>query len=543
MPAPVSDAVWLERFKAKHEDRYNYLEITKTSPRMVRYLCPEHGEQLQNAHQHVASCGCVLCGRANQGKRPDPWESVLSRCRQTHGDKYQYRGYTQIAAKFEVLCETHGWFSQEVFNHLKGHGCQKCAGKIRGDVARQTSKQIATRGQETHSSRYTYLEDSILGTRPKMQITCPDHGIFEQSAGKHLAGQGCPKCSAEGRGSDLRLTKDEFVRAANKVHRNKYQYGEFTKTAADCEIICTEHGLFTQWANNHLKGSGCPKCSSKVSSAQLEITSFINKLGFETQDDFIYDIKTSKREVDILVPSKNLAIEYNGVWWHCSKYKEIRDHQQKQLELEALGIRCIQIFSDEWQTRRLQVKSLLRQALGVQEDKVYARKTKIVKVSLSDAIAFHDKHHIQGSTHGIHWGLEYEGQLVMVMTFKVKDGGWDLARLCSSVQVVGGASKLFKHFVKEVQATCVVSFSDIRLFSGKVYETLGFVKDAVLPPSYTYTSSGTNRREHKFNFRHKNLASKFPDTYDPNLSEKENTEKAGYYRVYDCGLIRWRWEA
>lgn len=60
-----------------------------------------------------------------------------------------------------------------------------------------------------------------------------------------------------------RLTKEEFVERAEKVHGNKYDYSktEYVNARTKVCIICPEHGEFEQKPDHHLAGRGCPVCA------------------------------------------------------------------------------------------------------------------------------------------------------------------------------------------------------------------------------------------------------------------------------------------
>ena len=75
--------------------------------------------------------------------------------------------------------------------------------------------------------------------------------------------------------------------------------------------------------------------------------------------------------------------------------------------------------------------------------------------------------------------------------------------------VVGGASKLFKHFLKQHNPQEVVSFSMNHLFNGTMYQKLGFSLDKVLPIDYTYVYANPDKRLHKSGFQKSRLADRF----------------------------------
>jgi very-short-patch-repair endonuclease len=52
-------------------------------------------------------------------------------------------------------------------------------------------------------------------------------------------------------------------------------------------------------------------------------------------------------ELDIYIPKKKIAIEFNGLYWHSSERKEKDYHYQKYKKCKEKGIKLIQIFEDD----------------------------------------------------------------------------------------------------------------------------------------------------------------------------------------------------
>ena len=111
-------------------------------------------------------------------------------------------------------------------------------------------------------------------------------------------------------------------------------------------------------------------------------------------------------------------------------------------------------------------------------------------------------------------------------------------RFCTKLGhvVQGGASKLFSAFVKEVLPKKVVTYADRRLFTGKVYEKLGFTFDGYTLPGYHYIINGI--RKNRFNYRKKQLIA---EGFDSNKTEKQIMKDAGALRIFDCGNLRYVW--
>jgi hypothetical protein len=264
------------------------------------------------------------------------------------------------------------------------------------------------------------------------------------------------------------------------------------------------------------------------------------------------DIKTNDRtllgnkELDILIPIRNVAIEFDGLFWHNDTLLDKNYHLQKTELAKQNNIKLIHVFEDEWTHKQDIVKSRIRYILGLANVKVYARKCEIRLVSTEEERMFLNSNHIQGyAPSSVKLGLFHKDELISLMTFskpnlakgqRKEDNTWELLRFCSKLNtnVVGGAGKLFKHFVKHYTPTKILSFSDKRWGSGSVYPTLGFDYKGDTKPNYWYVDAGKVIRIHRFSLRKNNKD-------DANLTEYENRKKQGFLRIWDCGSSKWVW--
>lgn len=277
----------------------------------------------------------------------------------------------------------------------------------------------------------------------------------------------------------------------------------------------------------------------KHSSGEKEILDFVTSLlpGNEIIPNTFSVI--FPKELDIYIPSQNLAIEYCGLYWHSEQMgKDKWYHRSKWERCNEQGIQLITVFEDEWMSRQEQVKSKLKSLLNIDDrGNIFARKCDIVEVSTLTKQRFFDTNHIQGDGPGsINIGLEYRGELVACMSFiKQKDQHY-LNRYATSKRVVGGFSKLLKHFKRVYEWRTLISFADLRWSAGRLYETNGWTLDKVIPPDYCYVVR--NKRFHKFTYRRKYLPVKLTN-FDPELSERENCDANGVFRLWDCGKMRY----
>ena len=128
---------------------------------------------------------------------------------------------------------------------------------------RLTQNEYIARANIVHNNYYDYSKTIFTTVNNKLEITCPKHGSFWQNAANHLNGNKCKKCSMEQRSAARTKTTEEFIKAANKLHSNKYSYQKtiYTKSSNKVIITCPIHGDFVQIANLHSRGAGCPDCA------------------------------------------------------------------------------------------------------------------------------------------------------------------------------------------------------------------------------------------------------------------------------------------
>ena len=258
------------------------------------------------------------------------------------------------------------------------------------------------------------------------------------------------------------------------------------------------------------------------------------------------------KELDIYVPSKKLAIEYNGLHWHSERFgKGNNYHLDKLNNCIKQGIKLIQIFEDEWILKKDICKSKILQICGLNMNpKVYGRKCVIKEIwNKEDAYAFLDKNHIQGkSGFSIGLGAYYEDRLIAVMTFiNVGANKFELNRFASDIRYlcIGVGGKLFKHFLRNYDPIEIKSFADRRWTvdeENNIYIQLGFEFCGYTKPSYTYYNHKLNKLErvHKFNYRKQILHKKYglPLT----MTESEMANELGSVKIWDCGLIKYVWK-
>lgn len=209
------------------------------------------------------------------------------------------------------------------------------------------------------------------------------------------------------------------------------------------------------------------------------------------------------KEIDIYIPEYNLGIEANDVNTHNStkccyrggRPKSKSYHYYKSLRCEEKGMRLIHIWDYEWyeEKKRPILESIILGACN-RAKPIYARKCKVVVKSSKEVKEFFEKNNIAGHRGGkFAICLEYEGEIVMsyIMGSAFFGKGkyeWEVIRGATKLgyRVIGGASKIWKYFIRNYNPKSCVYYVDYNYFNGNSVPKLGFKYVGVRPTVKNY---------------------------------------------------------
>lgn len=124
------NSYFINRSVDVHGLRYDYTKSKYINRnKNVEIICRIHGIFLQTPFNHYAGKGCSECKNIESGDRcRKPFHKFVEDATRTHGDKYLYieSTYTIASKKMNIICKTHGVFSQTPNKHLMGQGCKTC---------------------------------------------------------------------------------------------------------------------------------------------------------------------------------------------------------------------------------------------------------------------------------------------------------------------------------------------------------------------------------------------------------------------------------
>ena len=522
----ISSNEYINKLKKQYPySPYGFESIVyKNNHTPIQLRCPIHGlfsTLPSSLTKHLTEC--PICKKKRLSDiQSKTTEQFIKEAKITHGNKYNYSKTQYVNAKTKVciICPKHGEFWQYPNTHLNSKGCPKCSNERLWDNRKDktTKDGFIQKAREIHGNKYDYSKIEYINTSTKVCIICPEHGEFWQTPSAHLSGQGCPKCGKHHLSILFRDTIDEFVKKANIIHNKRYDYSkvEYIRGNDKVCIICPEHGEFWQTPNSHLQYHGCPKCAvgKNTSSEENEISEYIEGL---IDDNIILNSRDiiSPNELDIYVPSRNVAFEYDGLYWHSDKFVARDYHLSKTEKTITKGIKLIHIFEDEWLYKKDIVKSMINKELGC--SKIIDASNcdvKIIKNNVTET--FINNNSIQYYVPcDFNMGLYYRDELLSTISFKNDkvNGHYLLQNFCDKkyFTVRKGIIKLINEFINMMKPKEIITYIDRRWDNSDVFYEIGFKHIESLAPTCHYIIN--NKRTTEINNN--------PDSK----------------RLYDCGSL------
>ncbi len=477
-------------------------------------------------------------------------------------------------------------------------------------MKRLTTEAFIKAARLTHGSRYDYRSSVYTTAHAKLSIVCRKHGEFTQAAQSHLKGSGCPACGLQSnieknsKPRGLRKTSLDFVQEATKVWGRTFSYDNsvYIGAKAPIEVRCKKHGAFWTTPNNHLNGSGCPKCRGygfsnqevrdqvnaalpeykvlkvdggrfvtlmceqhgpftrnrrnlvllkqgcpkcsqheATSALENQVLAWVRKHTSVIQGD---RHKLDGQEIDILCDKESLGIEINGRYWHSEKFKSSDYHYKKALKAKRKNLSLLQLWDHEVQDKGAICRSLIKARLGILT-RWYARKLEIRVLTSQQATQWFSINHLQGAANArVTYGLFNGDACLCAMSFskaRFNSCQWEIIRFANALNttVVGGASRIWCKFLEEHKPDSVVSYADLRISQGDLYKQLGFTLHHRSAPNYVWWKAKNILPRYQTQ-KHK-LAKLLGSRFAASLSERENMQRAGWLRVFDAGNLVYTW--
>lgn len=249
-----------------------------------------------------------------------------------------------------------------------------------------------------------------------------------------------------------------------------------------------------------------------------------------------YDFKVCNTLIEI-----NPFATHNSTWGiygqaGIDKYY----HYNKTMLAKENGYNCVNVWDWDDQNKIIQLLS--------KRERIYARNCVVKEISKIDCDNYLNSYHLQNTCNGqtIRLGLYHSDELVFVMTFGKprynRTYEYELIRLCSHKQVIGGAEKLFSYFIQKYAPSSVLSYCDNSKFTGNVYTNLNFKLISSGQPTKHWYNSKTKQHITDNLLRQRGFDQLFNTHYGKGTSNEELMRTYNFVEIYDCGQSTYIYE-
>ena len=224
------------------------------------------------------------------------------------------------------ICINGHSFNATIANRVNGKGCPYCAGQKvwKGDNDLATVNPDLA--QEWHPDKNVPLkpQDVTANSGQKVWWQCKKGHEWQAAIGNRNQGSRCPYCAGKKvkKGdNDLQTLNPTLASEWNYEKNGGLKPESFTaRSNKKVWWKCSKGHEWQAVIANRNNGDGCPVCNAErhTSFPEYAIVYYLRRYGLEA----IHLYKARGYELDVYIPSKRIAIEYDGYLWHKNKTKQ-----------------------------------------------------------------------------------------------------------------------------------------------------------------------------------------------------------------------------
>ena len=336
-------------------------DIAARSNKKYFWLCEKGHAYDATADKRVCGNSCPFCANKrillgfNDLKSQCP--DLLEEWDYENNDKQPEEFIFSSRKKVSWICKTCGnkWVTS--IDHRTGNkktGCPECAKRIRGEAKHKYA--LENNGSITNPLLLKEWDYNKNCKNPEEYTPCSNESVFwicskcgyeyKAKISNRENGRGCACCAnlvvVKGV-NDLatthpHLAKEWHPSKNGDLTPEKVTYGKGKKVW----WVCPEGHEYPATILHRSHGTNCPICNSgrQTSFAEQAVYFYIKKL-FSDAISRYTDIFKNGMELDIYIPSRKLAIEYDGEAWHKPE-KAVREKEKYRICKEN-GIKLLRL--------------------------------------------------------------------------------------------------------------------------------------------------------------------------------------------------------
>ena len=379
----------------------------------------------------------------------------------------------------------------------KGTGCPDCAGYYSAEE-RYIGDELATQWHPTKNGQLLPTDVSKGSDRLVWWLGPCTHEWEATVGSRALLGRNCPYCAGNkvligfnDFASQQPVLLEEFHPTLNEdLKPTGFTSGSGRLVWWLCKTCSHE---WEATVGSRVYGNGCPQCAARkhnfISQPEKDLYDFITGLGFTVkQSDRSVLKNVSARELDLFVPERMFAVEFNGLYWHSELAgKGSEYHRSKFVAARAAGVELLQVWEDDWINRRAAVLHTIASRLGAVQSAASGELTPI-ELTQTQAGEFLDAYSIQGPVSAdVFYGLQdAAGVMQAVLALDVDTHSTEVVRFAARGNVESGFAELLTHAVETLKLDTVTAVVDNAVDDAGMFEAFGFIKAGdIAPASYS----------------------------------------------------------
>jgi hypothetical protein len=177
----LTQSEFIDRCRKKHNDKFDYSKVLfKNVREKIIIVCPNHGDILIDAGNHLYRNGCDKCAR-DKHKLTQLTKERVDNLKKVHSDKYSYEDLSVDSGFINITCKDHGLFTQYLYFHEYGHGCPECNSSSRGE---DKIKSILEKNKICFHRNYQF-DDCVRTKKLRFDFYLPDLNTIIEYDGEH----------------------------------------------------------------------------------------------------------------------------------------------------------------------------------------------------------------------------------------------------------------------------------------------------------------------------------------------------------------------
>ena len=237
----------------------------------------------------------------------------------------------------------HEW-QATIFHRNNGVRCPYCAGRyaVKGENDLQTVNPTLAKEWNYEKNTGLIPMDVLPNSNKKVWWKCSNGHEWQAIIAKRNKGLGCPYCAGQ-----IIIRGKNDLQTVNPILAKEWDY-EKNNGLTPVDVMpnsgqkvwwkCQKGHKWQATIASRNQEHGCPICNSerKTSFPEYVLVYYLKKYGLQVMHSY----KEKGYELDVYIPSKKTAIEYDGYLWHKNKAK--KDLEKNQM-CEEDGIKLYRI--------------------------------------------------------------------------------------------------------------------------------------------------------------------------------------------------------